>query len=80
MTNSKDYDIKEYKRDGSFVLLQPFDLFAGEHDFIEVTHWYNGEGFDVQLSTKAGEQRMSFSWGEYQALTTLVPPDNGDDD
>jgi hypothetical protein len=80
MADSKDYDIKEYKRDGSFVLLQPFDLFAGADDFMEVTHWYNGEGFDVQLSTKAGEQRMSFTWGEYQALTTLVPPDNGDDD
>ena len=80
MTDSKDYKIQNYKRDGSFVLLQPFDLLAGEHDFIEVTHWYNGEGFDVQLSTKAGEQRMSFTWGEYEALTTLVPPDNGDDD
>jgi len=67
---------KSYQRDSLFTELQEFDFFAKEHDFMEVTHWYNGEGFDVMLSTSSGEQRFSLSWGEYAALLALVPPDN----
>lgn len=69
----------EYKRDAHFTYLHTFDHFASLDDFIEVTHWYNGEGFDVMLATKAGEQRFSLSWGEYNALLKLLPPDLSDD-
>lgn len=69
----------KYKRDALFTPLHPYDSFAGTDEFIEVTHWYNGEGFDVQLSAKSGEQRFSLSWGEYNALLKLVPPDLSDD-
>lgn len=65
-----------YQRDAAFTPLQPYDHFADLESFMEVTHWYNGEGFDVQLSSKSGEQRFSLSWGEYAALLALVPPDN----
>jgi hypothetical protein len=64
---------QSYKRDSLFTALPEFDFFAKEGDFIEVTHWYNGEGFDVMLSTQSGEQRFSLSWGEWRALITLVP-------
>lgn len=68
-----------YQRDAAFTPLHPYDHFAGLEDFMEVTHWYNAEGFDVQLSAKSGEQRFSLSWGEYVALLTLVPPEHFDD-
>ena len=68
-----------YQRDALFTPLHPYDTFAGTEDFMEVTHWFNAEGFDVQLSTKSGEQRFSLSWGEYAALLTLVPPEHFDD-
>ena len=72
-------DPTRYQRDALFTSLQPYDHFAGLEDFMEVTHWFNGEGFDVQLSTKSGEQRFSLSWGEYAALLTLIPPEHSDD-
>jgi hypothetical protein len=62
----------EYKRNARWNCLADYDYFAKLDDFIEVTEWYNGEGFDVQLSTSAGEQRMSFSWGEYSALKATL--------
>lgn len=63
---------KEYKRNARISPLADYDHFAKSEDYIEVTEWYNGEGFDVQLSTSAGEQRMSFSWGEYSALKATL--------
>lgn len=72
-------DPTHYQRDAAFTPLQPYDLLAGLDDFMEVTHWFNAEGFDVQLSTKSGEQRFSLSWGEYAALLILVPPGHFDD-
>lgn len=66
---------QKYKRDALFTHLADYDHFAKPEDFIEVTHWYNGEGFDVQLSTNSGEQRFSLSWGEYEAMKALLPED-----
>lgn len=62
----------QYQRNARWNCLQEYDYCAKPDDFIEVTEWYNGEGFDVHLSTSAGEQRMSFSWGEYQALKATL--------
>lgn len=62
----------EYKRNARFNCLKEYDFFAKPDDFIEVTEWYNSEGFDVHLSTSAGEQRMSFTWGEYRALKVTL--------
>jgi hypothetical protein len=62
----------EYRRNARFDSLAEYDHLAKSDDFIEVTEWHNGEGFDVHLSTNAGEQRMSFSWGEYQALKATL--------
>lgn len=62
----------EYKRNARWAALADHDFFAKSEDFIEVTEWYNGEGFDVHLSTTSGEQCMSFSWGEYSALQATL--------
>jgi len=64
-------DIARYKLDAAFVLLRQFDHFAKSSDFIEVSLWHNGEGFDVHLSSN-GEQSIRLSWGEFKALKKLV--------
>ena len=72
--------IQTYKRNTAFSSLDAYDYFAKNDCFIEVTEWYNGEGFDVMLSTQSGEQRMSFSWGEYKAMRELCKHLFGDED
>ena len=72
--------IETCQRNAAFTSLDTYDLFAKSDSFIEVTEWYNGEGFDVMLSTQSGEQRMSFSWGEYKALRELCKHLFGDEE
>jgi len=63
--------IKKYDRKSAFVELKEFDHFAGEHDFMEVTTWKNGEGFDVDISGKLST-RFQLTWGEFDALKRIV--------
>jgi hypothetical protein len=44
-------DIKRYKLDAAFAPLNTFDHLAKPDDFIEVSLWHNGEGFDAHLSS-----------------------------
>jgi hypothetical protein len=64
-------DITRYKLDAAFASLRTFDHLAKPDDFIEVSLWHNGEGFDVHLSS-SGEQSIKLSWGEFKALKKLV--------
>ena len=63
--------IERYKLDTAFVFLADYDVTTGAGDFMEMSMWYNGEGFDVVLSSH-GEQRFGLTWGQYKALKTLV--------
>lgn len=63
--------MEKYKRNSVFSDLKKFDIFAKDSDFIEVTEWYNGEGFDVEISSSLPE-RFQLTWGEYKALKKLV--------
>ena len=64
-------DIQFYKLDAAFASLKQFDTLAKPEDFIEVSLWHNGEGFDVHLSAH-GDQSFKLTWGEYKALKKLV--------
>jgi len=64
-------EISTYKLNAAFVELQEFDQFAKPHDFIEVSLWHNGEGFDACLSTR-GNQTIRLTWGEFKALKKLI--------
>jgi hypothetical protein len=64
-------DITCYKLNAAFASLREFDILAKPDDFIEVSLWHNGEGFDVHLSS-SGEQSIRLSWGEFKALKKLV--------
>lgn len=63
--------ITTYKLDAAFAHLREFDHFAKPDDFIEVSLWHNGEGFDVYLSAH-GDQSFKLSWGEFNALKKLI--------
>ena len=64
-------DITFYKLDAAFALLQDFDHCAKGDDFIEVSLWNNGEGFDAHLSSE-GEQSIKLTWGQFKALKKLI--------
>lgn len=64
-------DITLYKLDAAFVLLKEFDHLAKPDDFIEVSLWHNGEGFDAHCSSH-GEQSFHLTWGQFKALKKLV--------
>ncbi len=44
---------------------------AKKSDFIEVTEWTNGEGKDILISSNGKEERMSLTYGEWQALCVV---------
>jgi hypothetical protein len=63
--------MKKYKRNSIFDELKEYCVLAGDHDFIEITEWANGEGFDVEITSKLS-QRFQLTWGEFKALKKLV--------
>ena len=63
--------IKTYVRDSKSADLKPYCHFAKEDSFIEVTDWYNGEGYDIIISS-GKEKRFTLTLGEFEALVTLI--------
>ena len=63
--------IKRYQLETAFASLEGFDVTAKPDDFMEVSIWYNDEGFDVILNTN-NEQRFCLTWGQFKALKKLV--------
>jgi len=41
-------------------------------DFLEVTEWTNGEGYDIHISDVNGEKTFSLTWGQMEALNKCV--------
>jgi hypothetical protein len=64
-------DITFYKLDAAFATLRKFDHCAKLDDFLEVSLWHNGEGFDAHLSSH-GDQFFHLTWGQFRALKKLV--------
>jgi len=58
--------IKESQRTSRWIELRPYDHTAKGDDFLEVTEWSNGEGFDLHVSR--GGQSLSLTWGEFTAM------------
>ena len=69
----KDVKIELYKRDAAFVPLKDFCIMSihKEGEFIEVSEWYNGEGFDVEVVTN-NNMRFQLTHGQFDALKKLV--------
>lgn len=48
--------------------LRKYDFMAKEGDFVEVTQWTNGEGYDITIE----DRKMSLTDGELDAINYLV--------
>lgn len=49
--------------------LKKYDYSANDGDYISLTEWVNGEGFDVDLN---GKQRFSLTFSELNAIRYLT--------
>jgi len=67
----KTKNMDKYTKKAVFSNLKKYDFIASEDDFIEVTEWKNGEGFDVDIVGELST-RFQLTWGEYTALKKLV--------
>ena len=52
--------------------LKPYCLHAGENDYMEVTEWSNGEGYDIVIDRKGVTERFSLTHGEWELLQVLI--------
>jgi hypothetical protein len=55
-----------------FTTLKEYCHCSAENDFMEVTEWTNGEGFDVTVSRVNGEDVFKLSHGELTLLNILA--------
>lgn len=48
--------------------LKKYDYLAKDDDFIEVTEWINGEGYDIMIN----DETISLTEGQLNAINYLV--------
>ncbi len=60
--------MEKYKLKAVSAQLTDFDFLAKEHDFIEVSEWHNGEGYNIVINDRI----ISLTYGELKAINTLV--------
>jgi hypothetical protein len=41
-------------------------------DFLEVTEWSNGEGYDVYIHDVSGDKQFHFTWGQFDAIKKCI--------
>lgn len=49
--------------------LNKYCIYAGDNDYIEVTEWTNGDGYDIDVN---GEKKISLTHGELEAIQFLI--------
>ena len=57
-----------YNRKSVMANLKDFDHLSKEHDYIEVTQWNNGEGWDIFIN----ERHVSLTYGQLEAINYLT--------
>jgi hypothetical protein len=64
--------MQQYKRNSIFSELRPFCHLSDDDDYIEITEWKNGEGYDVNINTKSGDKTISLTYGQFKAMKKLI--------
>lgn len=64
--------IEVSQRRAVFSRLKPYCHHSGDDDYMEVTEWGNGEGFDINIDRKRGIEKFSLSYGEWELLQVLM--------
>ena len=62
---------KEYKKSISENLKEYCHL-SKDYDMMEVTEWFNGEGFDLYISSSNGDKYINLTFGEFDLLKKLI--------
>lgn len=52
--------------------LKDYCVHSGDNDYMEVTEWASGEGFDIHIDSKRGAERFSLTHGEWDLLQVLI--------
>jgi len=65
---AKKYEINVGNRKSVNSRLMDFCYLANLHDFIEVTEWANGDGFDVTIN----DTTLMLTHGQLKAIRILV--------
>ena len=64
------------KRSAAFVNLTDWcTMSAGrkdQGDFLEVTEWTNGEGYDIHISDVFGQRTFELTWGQFEAMKKCI--------
>lgn len=60
--------MEKYKLNSISEDLKKFDYLAKEHDYIEVTEWHNGEGWNIDLNGTA----IQLTDGQLKAINYLT--------
>jgi hypothetical protein len=65
------------ERKAAFVLLKDFCIFSmgvnkERGDFLEVTEWSNGEGYDIDIHADKGLQRFQLTAGQFDAIKKCI--------
>ena len=64
--------IEVSKRRAIFSELKGYCHLSSDNDYMEVTEWSNGEGYDVCIDRKNGGEKFSLTHGEVELLTVLL--------
>ena len=64
--------IEETKRKAVFSELKGYCIHACDNNYMEVTQWSNGEGYDICIDRKNGGEKFSLTFGEFDLLTVLM--------
>ena len=64
-------------RKSAFVLLEDFCHHSlgdrkGKGDFLEVTEWSNGDGYDIIIQDVNGPLRFMLTWGQFEAMKKCI--------
>jgi hypothetical protein len=70
-------EIKVEMRKSAFVNLEDYCIHSvgerkGKGDFLEVTEWSNGEGYDVHIEDSSGPTRFMLTWGQFEAMKKCI--------
>lgn len=64
--------IKVDQRRAVFSELKGYCHLSGDNDYMEVTEWSNGEGYDIVIDRKSSVEKFSLTHGEWQLLQVLI--------
>jgi hypothetical protein len=70
----KETKIEISSRKAAFAEMHQFCIMSNidSNDFIEVTEWTNGEGWDINLSASHTEQNFHLTYGQLKAIKKLI--------